>query len=277
MSKYLETNPVVVGVDGSESALRAARWAADRAVQRGVGLRLVHAFELPVTPSSDGVTDPSVRELLHRQGTTWLASTRAAAGKVAPGLSIEAISADASADALLIEVSASASLVVLGSRGLGGLAGLVIGSTATAVACRGHCPVLVLRGEIPAGGPVVVGVDGTASSDSAVAFAFAEAELRGAELLAVHSSEDGLVDEARQVLADRLTGWEQKYPDVHVTRVVVHDKPPSALLANATNAQLVVVGTRGRGAFRGLVLGSTSQHLLHHAPCPVTVVRDGCA
>jgi nucleotide-binding universal stress UspA family protein len=85
------------------------------------------------------------------------------------------------------------------------------------------------------------------------------------------------VDEARRILADRLTGWEQKYPDVHVTRVVVHDKPSSALLAHATTAQLVVVGTRGRGAFRGLVLGSTSQHLLHHAPCPVTVVRDGCA
>lgn len=276
MSKYLETNPVVVGVDGSSSALRAARWAAARAAERGVGLRLVHAFELPVRPSSEEVTDPSVRELLHRQGTTWLASTRAAAGKVAPGLSIEAVSADASAAALLIEESASASLVVLGSRGLGGLTGLVIGSTAAAVACHGHCPMVVLRGEIRAGGSVVVGVDGT-TSDSAVAFAFAEAELRGAELVAVHSSEDGPVDEACRTLADRLAGWEQKYPGVHVTRVVAHDKPPSALLAHATSAQLVVVGTRGRGGFRGLVLGSTSQHLLHDSPCPVAVVPVGCA
>ena len=277
MSTYQETKPVVVGVDGSESALRAATWAAGRAARRGVGLRLVYAFELPVRPSTDGVTDPSVRELLLQQGTSWLASTRAAAEEAAPGVSVETVGVDASAAALLIDESESASLVVLGSRGLGALTGLLIESTATAVAAHGHCPMVVLRGEVRADGPVVVGVDGTATSDSAVAFAFAEAELRGTGLVAVHSVENGSPDEACRTVADRLTGWEQTYPDVHVARVVVHDKPTPTLLAHAATAQLVVVGTRGRGGLRGLVLGSTSQALLHHSPCPVAVVRTGCA
>ena len=268
------TGPVVVGVDGSESALRATAWAARRAALCGRGVRIVHAFELPVRPADD-VVDPSVRELLHTQGTSWLAAARTVAAKA--GVPVEVVSADATAADLLIAESGSASLVVLGSRGHGGFTGLLIGSTAIQLGNHGHCPLVVVRGPGVAGGPVVVGVDGTTTSDSAVAFAFAEADVRRAPLVAVHTTEEGLSEEPCRTLAERVTGWQQKYPDVHVTRVVVHDTPPSALLAQSTAAQMMVVGTRGRGGLRGLVLGSTSQHLLHHAPCPVAVVRPGCA
>jgi nucleotide-binding universal stress UspA family protein len=180
---------------------------------------------------------------------------------------------------------------VLGSRGLGGFSGLVIGSTAVAVAGHAHAPVVVIRAdEPPADGPVVVGVDGTPVGEAAIAFAFAQASARGVDLVAVHAWTDLVVEaayvggaaaldfapleeQAAETLAERLAGWQEKYPDVHVVREVVRERAARALLRNSEHAQLVVVGTRGRGGFRGLVLGSTSQHLLQHARCPVAVVR----
>jgi nucleotide-binding universal stress UspA family protein len=136
----------------------------------------------------------------------------------------------------------------------------------------------------------VVGVDGTTHSEAAIAFAFAEASLRDGHLVAVHTWADSVMDtallghpdapdftpaqqRAYELLAERLAGWQEKYPDVHVTREVVRDHPSRALLRYAEGAALVVVGTRGRGGFRSLALGSTGQRLLHHAPCPVAVVR----
>jgi nucleotide-binding universal stress UspA family protein len=181
-----------------------------------------------------------------------------------------------------------AAVMVLGSRGLGGFTGLVVGSTAVALVTRASCPVVVVR-EPGRAGPVVVGVDGTPASEAAIAFAFAEASARDTDLVAVHTWSDllleiafagerealditRLADEAREVLAERLAGWQEQYPDVRVTREVVRDRASRALLRHAEDARLVVVGSRGRGGFRGLLLGSTSQHLLHHAPCPVAVV-----
>ncbi len=292
MSNHLETGPVVVGVDGSESALRAVRWAAGQANVRNVRLRLVHAFELPSRQPFGTAEEEGIRDVLHAQGERWLAVTRDAAVEAAPGLAVDVLSADAPPAELLVTESATASLVVLGSRGLGGFTGLLIGSTAIKVAGHARCPMVVVcgSGPVPMTGPVVVGVDGTVTSDSAVAFAFAEAAARGAELVAVHSwtepavhsavaagalvmDYEAMVTDAKNVLAEQLAGWRDKYPDVHVTSSVVHDSPARALLAKASGAALVVVGTRGRGGFRSLVLGSTSQQLLHHAPCPVVVVR----
>jgi nucleotide-binding universal stress UspA family protein len=179
--------------------------------------------------------------------------------------------------------------VVVGTRGMGGFAGLVVGSTAVEVSARARCPVVTVR-EVGSGtGPVVVGVDGTPVGEAAIAFAFAEAATRGTDLVAVHTWTDLLVEtafaggaaaldfapiaqQAEEVLGERLAGWPEKYPDVRVSRHVSHERAPKALLRHAEKAQLVVVGSRGRGGFRGLLLGSTSQHLLHHAPCPVAVV-----
>lgn len=278
---------IVVGVDGSPSALDAVRWAAGEAGRRGLSLRLVHACRLP--PGMPGALDPGlVLDVMRDQGRRALAEARDVAEEA--GVNASAVLESDPVVPVLIEESRTASLLVLGTRGIGGFAGLLIGSTAVSVAGRAHCPVVVVRGEVPAAGPVVVGVDGRPDADAAVAFAFAEASAQGVDIVAVHVWHDSPADavllghpappdfelaqqRAYETLAERLSGWQEKYPDVHVTRAVVRDHPSRALLRYAESARLVVVGSRGRGGFRGLVLDSTSQHLLHHAPCPVAVVR----
>lgn len=284
------STPVVVGVDGSESALHAVRWAADEARRRGVDLRLVHAFEIPVGYPPGFVDGHALHEALAEQGRSALDQARATAGEAVPGLTIETVRVESGAVPALVNQSASAALLVLGTRGLGGFTGLLLGSTAVELAARARCPVVVVRGPDSSDGPVVVGVDGTPIGDSAIAFAFAAASARGTGLVAVHTWTDLLLEtafagaaaqldfsvlaqQAEEVLAERLAGWQEKYPDVPVSRHVSRERASSALLRHAEHAQLVVVGSRGRGGFRGLLLGSTSQHLLHHAPCPVAVVR----
>jgi nucleotide-binding universal stress UspA family protein len=187
--------------------------------------------------------------------------------------------------------STRAELVVLGDRGLGGFTGLLIGSVATGLSAHASCPVVVVRGPEPDGAvprqePVVVGIDGSPLSEAAVAFAFEAAARRRVPLVAVHAWRDLLVDptlaplvdwdaaevDEREVLAERLAGWGGTYSDVAVRRLVVRDRPARALVDESRRAQLVVVGSRGRGGFTGLLLGSVSQALVHHAHCPVAVV-----
>ena len=282
---------IVVGIDGSDSALRAVRWAADEARRRGVGLRLVHACEM-FTGYAPRVVDPhTLHVAMQERGNAWLADARAAAERVVPGLPVEVVLELMSPVPALVKASRGTELVVLGSRGLGGFSGLLVGSTAVEFAGRARCPVVVIHGEHAEDtGPVVVGVDGTPVGEVAIAFAFAAASARKAELVAVHAWTDLLVEtafaggaaaldftplaqQAAETCAERLAGWQEKYPDVHVTRDVVRDRPTRALLRHTEHAQLLVVGSRGRGGFTGLLLGSTSQHLLHHAQCPVAVVR----
>jgi nucleotide-binding universal stress UspA family protein len=285
----MSAGQVVVGIDGSESALRAVRWAVGEATRRGCGLRLVHAFE-QLTGYAPRVVDwRAVHEAMRERGETWLAE----AAKEAGDLPVETVLVEASHVVTLVKESEDAAVIVLGSRGLGGFSGLVVGSTAVQLTGRARCPVVVVRDEHPdehPDGPVVVGVDGTPVGEPAIAYAFAQASACGAELVAVHAWSDLILDAAytgnaaaidfgplqqrsEALLAERLAGWQEKYPDVHVTREVVRDRPARALLERGKRARLLVVGTRGRGGFRGLLLGSTSQHLLHHAACPVAVIR----
>ncbi|QFZ19666.1 universal stress protein [Saccharothrix syringae] len=282
--------PIVVGVDGSASALTAARWAAGEAARRRVPLVLVHACVLPAAGYPElVVTGPEVREAVERQGRQWLAEAEDAVRAVAPDVSVgTALVADRPA-AALVDASREARQVVLGSRGLGGFSELLAGSVAVAVSAHGASPVVVVRDEFPADGPVVVGVDGSPTSEEAIAFAFEEASLRGAPLVAVIAWTDFLVDSAYhsrftvdwsqveqeelRVLAERLAGWQEKHPDVRVERRVIHDRPVRGLLGVAEGAQLLVVGSHGLGGFAGMLLGSTSQALVHHAPCPLAVVR----
>lgn len=290
----MTSQPIVVGIDGSASARHAARWAAAHAQRHGLPLRLVHTYEIPLG-YPPGIVDPdTIRTAYREQGSHWLREARDAVSEIAPELDVDLALERAPVAPALVEESHRAAMIVLGTRGLGGFTGLLLGSTAVAVAGRAHCPVVVVRGrhgEEPASldGPVVVGVDGTLAGEAAIAFAFAEASSRGCPLIAVHTWTDSLVEEAlaggvtldtrplaeraEEVLAERLAGWQEKYPEVTVTRDVVRDQPAAAVLRHAATAALVVVGTRGRGGFRGLILGSVSQHLLHHAPCPVAVVR----
>jgi nucleotide-binding universal stress UspA family protein len=283
------SSPVVVGVDGSESALQAVRWAADEARRRHVPLRLVHAREVPVGYPPGFVDWHALHQALAAQSRSWLDKAREVAEQAAPEVEVHAGGIAAGAVPALVKESEGACLLVLGTRGLGGFSGLLIGSTAVELAARAQCPVVAVRGA-DHDGPVVVGVDGTPVGEAAIAFAFAEASARGAGLVAVHTWTDlvlevalaggpadldfsVLAQQAEEVLGERLAGWQEKYPDVSVTRHVSRERASRGLLRHAEGAQLVVVGSRGRGGFRGLLLGSTSQHLLHHAPCPVAVVR----
>lgn len=280
---------ITVGVDGSQPALVAVRWAAEEARVRGTGLRLVHACEVPTGFRDGFVGLGQLREALAAQGQDALAQAEKIATEAAPDLRVETAMHMAGVVPVLAEESRRAAQLVLGTRGLGGFTGLLVGSSAVELASRAHCPLVVVRGATAAG-PVVVGVDGTEASAAAVAYAFDAASAYGTGLVAVHTWTDLLVETAfagdmaaldfsplaqtaEAELGERLAGFQEQYPDVAVTRYVERLRPSTALLRHAENARLVVVGTRGRGGFRGLLLGSTSQHLLRHAPCPVAVVR----
>ena len=285
-------HPVVVGVDGSESALHAVRWAALEAANRNTSLRLVHVSVLP----RHGVAPPpAFQAAVVAEGKHWLDDAGTAARLAAPGVPVTMdLRVGAAVDVLLTE-SRSAQLMVLGSRGLGGFRALVVGSVAVALAAHGHCPVVVMHsatrhGAPPGDGPVVVGVDGSELSDAAVRFAFEAAAAHGTSLVAVHTWLDvavadawttlpGAVDrhqvqaqEAKR-LDDRLTVWRDKFPGVPVRPVVRMDRPDRALLEQASGAWLLVVGSHGREAFAGMGVSSVSQTLLHHAQCPVAVAR----
>lgn len=183
-------------------------------------------------------------------------------------------------------------MVVLGSRGLGGFSGMLIGSVAVQVSSHAHCPVVVVPPEVlpttPAKRKVVVGVDGSKLSAKALDFAFEQAELIGARVVAVHTwnnlfstyGQDALVFDDEQLretsealVAESLAGLRADHPDIEVDVELVTGKAARAILHLADGADLVVVGSRGRGGFTGLLLGSTSQQVLHHAHCPVAVIH----
>jgi nucleotide-binding universal stress UspA family protein len=300
MTSNLAGSPIAVGIDGSASAGHAMAWAADAAARRHVSVHLVHTVTASAFAYAGGVAPPDAFfDDIEAAGRSYLADMEAQVCRAHPKLAVRTTLVHGYPAPALIGASAEARMLVLGSRGLGGFTGLLVGSTAVALAAHGHCPVAVIRGATPdqpppSSGPVVVGVDGSPVSDSAVAVAFEEASLRGVPLVAVHAWTDytsdadyararmAMVDmcrvetEEEAVLAERLAGWSEKYPDVSVRRVVVRDRPARHLLDQAAEAQLLVVGCRGRGGFSGLLLGSTSQAVLHHTPCPVLVARaDG--
>lgn len=284
-------NPVVVGVDGSESATQAVRWAALEAARRGATLVLVHVWTpVPVSVPHAAAWGPYEDGLIE-QGHQWLAEAAAVAEEAAPDVTTSTKLSSGSVAGRLIGRSTSAELVVVGSRGLGGFTGLVVGSIAVAVTTHGHCPVVVVRGaDLQSAprqdGPVVVGVDGSSTSLEAVRLAFQAASLRDVPVVAVHAWSDlpittvwelttpsQSIQTLESELLDRwLAESRAQYPGVPVEQVVVRDGPAHILLERARTAQLVVVGSRGRGGFRGLLLGSTSQAMLHHAACPVAVV-----
>ncbi|WP_086664218.1 universal stress protein [Lentzea kentuckyensis] len=283
--------PIVVGVDGSASALSAVTWAAQECSRHKVPLRLVHAYMLPVRGYPEVIlTGNEIRRALEQLGRDKLQEATAAARAAAPDVEVATEIVCCAATALLIEESKSARLVVVGSQGLGTVTGMLVGSTALALAAHGKSPVIVVHGAAVPDGPVVVGVDGSPTSEAALAFAFETASMRGAQLTVVMCWTDFMVDSAytasrftvdwgqveaneRRLLAQRLAGWQEKYPDVSVHPVVMRDRPVRALMRFGAEAQLVVVGSHGHGGFAGMLLGSTSQALVYNAPCPLAIVR----
>ena len=193
--------------------------------------------------------------------------------------------------AVLDAAATDGSLIVVGSRGHGDFASLLLGSTSLQLATHAGAPVVVVRGNAEAdSGPVIVGADGSPGAEPALGLAFDEAAARGCTLMAVRGFHEPVPRRGRRVepvdvngtrlraaelasLRDAIGPWREKYPDVPVQPLVVRGDAASVLVAMSSAARLVVVGTRGHGGFAGLLLGSVGQKLLHHAHCPVLIAR----
>jgi nucleotide-binding universal stress UspA family protein len=246
---------IVVGVEGSADSDRAVEWAARAAARLDATLHIVCALnEITAAEEADRIL-AAARTLAAQIGVT----------------EISAEQVDAAPAPALIAASGSAQLVVVGARGHGALGGIVIGSVSQHVSRHAACPVVVVREPAdPRANRIVVGLDGSPESDKALGFAFDAASRAGAPLVAIHGWR---FSSAGRALAEQLAGWAEKYPDVEVTREAIPVHPARVLADASEQAALVVVGSRGRGAFAGLLLGSVSQAVLSHARCPVAIVR----
>ena len=284
---------IVAGVDGSEAADAAARWAAEEAGRRHCGLTLLHAYAIPVVPEYPDYNPfpDDLSPILRDEGQKMAGRVAVDLRQAHPRLPIDVVVVAEQPTVALRSASAGAALTVVGSDHVNRFHGVMLGSVALAVASTNPAPVAVIHGGQMqrTTGPVVVGVDGSPTSDAAVAFAFQSAAARDTTLVAVHVWNDLTVpvshrmretmdparieQEERALLAERTAGWADKYPDVQVQRIVVQGRAVAALLEQSATAQLLVVGSHGRGGFTGMLLGSTSHSLIIHGTCPVVVVR----
>jgi nucleotide-binding universal stress UspA family protein len=290
----MSINPsITVAVDGSEAANAALRWAAREAGQHKAPLRIVHSRSVPVTFGTEIVLAEDDVAAYRKAGQQLLdiaVQTVEAMRDEIGDVEVHTELIGSPTIPTLIDLSKDCRMLVVGSRGLGAFRRSMLGSVSTAVARQAYCPVAVIHSaeddpEPRRTGPVVVGVDGSVTSIEAIGVAFDEASHRNTDLVAVHAWSDstdfyvpdvdwpGLANTEESVLAESLAGWTERYPDVPVRRVVVKDRAARNLLARAEDAQLVVVGSHGRGGFAGMMLGSTSQALIHSVDCPIIVVR----
>ena len=294
MTSHITHPGVVVGADGSPFATNAIRWAAHEAAMRHVPLTIVHVV------TTQGLVWPATAipaELYQRQEED-------ARHLIAEAIKIAEDSIPASGhlqinDELLFEplvptlvdLSKEAQTIVVGCRGQGALERALLGSVSTGLVHHAHCPVAVIHDELPSSPqraqlPVLVGIDGSPASELATAIAFDEASWRGVELVALHAWSDadmaaapsmdpsGIRSAAETMLAESVAGFQERYPDVPVRRLPVYDHPARHLLDESESAQLVVVGSRGRGGFTGMLLGSVSTLVVHTARIPVIVARQ---
>ncbi len=281
---------VVVGYDGSPQADLAVSWAAAEAALRGRGLTIVHAILPSVAAGSLGAGLAPSPELIGQLETNAHDQLEALATTLRP-LDVLTSVTIGGPSGVLLEASETADVVVVGSRGRGGFASLILGSVAAQVAAHAACPVVTIR-KAPADDAreIVVGIDATPGSEAALAFAFDEASRHGWTLIAVHAWDipayDLLVvpngpvpvgladvaDEEVRMSAEVLAGFRDSYPDVEVQEHLVKGPPVSSILTASTNPAMIVVGTRGHGPTVGALLGSISNGVLHKATVPVAVV-----
>lgn len=295
MEASIARRRIVVGVDGSDEARHALAWARDEAVLRGTALRVVHAWSPPppvteisamASPGDDELYEKLAQEVLIDACTTMSADSPAS-------LTIESSAVRGYPSSVLLDEAAEADLLVVGSRGRGGFAGLLLGSVSHQCVHHADGPVAVVPMSAPAPGrgDVVVGVDGSEGSWMALRWAVDEAAIRGARLAVVHAwttlypmppggiavapiHRREFVEQSERLLQEMVDGTvaraERPPPDIEL--LPVEEPPAPALLHRAEGAGLLVVGGRGRGGFAALVLGSVSQQCLHHATCAVVVV-----
>ena len=262
---------VVAGIDGSPAAETAIKWAVAEAASRGAGLRLVRAFIWPEFPVPLGASDmaPGLRagaDKIVREAVDL-------AQKLEPGVEVEGTREDGFPSPVLIKASMHADLLVIGSRGLGVTLGALVGSTGLDLAANAHCPIVVVRPDeaIDSGSRVVVGYDG--SSASVIALDFGLDYARRHDLPVRVVAAQPLYTESGQVAHHDLEAEVHGRPGGENAELVqVSGHPAEQLLRLSADARLVVLGSRGRGGFAGMLLGSVSQTVLHHADCPVAVI-----
>ncbi|MEV6236664.1 universal stress protein [Lentzea sp. NPDC051838] len=286
----MTVHPVVVGVDGSEAARDAAIWAAGEAVSRGRVLLLLHVVRWPLYADAYSANTASVsgHELQREWADAMLADVREECRRRHPDVLAEESVALGDPAEVLLEASADAAVMVLGPRGEGRLSEMFLGSTVMHVVQRCKAPVVVVRGQDDAAErTVVVGVDGSEASAHALAFAHEYASRRGSRLVAVHAWSDVPLDivlrerrvdfsatlaDARMAVAHSLSRWTRKHPEVPAEIVITSERPADTLVEEAEGAELLVVGSRGRGPVRRALLGSVGHAVVQEAPCPVAVV-----
>ena len=294
MSTRAAHRGIVAAVDGSAAAKAAVSWAALEAASRNVALTIVTVVNPTMATTIRGipVMSDSYMQWQEEEGRKALVE----ALETAEESTQHTRSIEVSTEILiglpaptLVELSEHADMVVVGTRGLGTMARILLGSVSTALIHHARCPVALIPGDplsISSLAPVVVGIDGSPASESATAIAFDEAARREVELVAVHLWSDTemlgfrvpdwsiVQSEAVELLAERLAGWRERYPDVTVCRVVACDQPARRLIEQSRSAQLLVVGSRGRGGVLAALLGSVSTAVVHTAEVPVIVARQ---
>lgn len=284
------SDAIVVGVDGSPGAEAALDWALGEARARHTGVRLTYAYDRAGTYGSvavRGTLPPPDIEVVRSSARRLLTAAAARASRIAPDVVVSSRPVGDYAVPALLAESRHAPLVVLGSRRRGAVGSVLLGSVSAAVSARADCPVVVVRG--PAGSPaeragVVVGVDPSDDSTEPLEFAFEYASRRSLPIHPIYCWHPDLLAEmmwrpeppapewvdAR--LADIVATWADKYPQVRVHAAVERGHPADVLVAASSAQHLLVVGTSGRPARTGTMLGSVSQGVLHHATCPVAVI-----
>ncbi len=293
---------IVVAVDGSTASNAAVRWAAHEAMLRMVPLRLVHVVSTPMVTHPVTPIPVTMEEWQNERARQIIGDAdelvRQIADDAGRSVSVGTDIVSAPRVPTLIDLSKESGMIVVGSRGHGAFRRGLLGSVSTALVHHAQCPVAVIH-DAPTphhSAPVVLGVDGSPVSDTATGIAFEEAARRGVELIAVHAWSDttliaahawgdgGLLAEsatgwaaasarAEAMLAERMASWRSEYPGVTVRRVVVCDRPAHFLAEESENAQLLVVGSHGRGGFAGMLLGSVSTKLAHTVRVPLIVAR----
>jgi nucleotide-binding universal stress UspA family protein len=266
---------IVVGFDESPESERALRWAAVEAKIRKVPLVICHVWHWPY--GFDPVHSESIG-IARRLAQHVLDKGLSHAQEIAPQVEIRGALGSGGAASVLLHEASGAAMIVTGTRGNGGIEGMAAGSVAIQVAGHALCPTVVARPTAHPEGPIVVGVDGSAASDAALAFACEEAILRRRDLLAVHASPEGadsveLLREAGSRLETQVAPWCTKYAHLDVRTKLAALEPREALIGAAEGASLLVVGDRGTGGIAGMRLGSVSQAMVEHAPCTVAVAH----